>query len=177
MTEPNSTQPSPKPRRLTRALLIGSLALNVLIVGIVGGAAIAIRGDGDKGPVSDRFGSPHIKALTFDDKREVGRAIRSAYRKSNVDHRADHQHYKEALALLRSSPLDEAALRDLVMTLDQAGERRRAMARDVFLAKILSMSDAERAAYADRLEEVLERGPKDKKHPSKDGKPRPPKQP
>ncbi len=173
MTEPNTDQLSPKPRRLTRVLLIGSLALNLLIVGVVGGAAISLRGGSDKGPVSDRFGSPHIKALTFDDKREVGRAIRSAYRKSNVDHRADHQHYQEALVVLRSSPLDEAALRDLVMTLDQAGERRRAMARDVFLAKIISMSDAERAAYADRLEEVLQRGPKDKKHPPRDGKPRP----
>ncbi|WP_299419305.1 periplasmic heavy metal sensor [uncultured Shimia sp.] len=177
MTEPKNDQPSPKPRRLTRALLIGSLALNVLIIGVVGGAVFSLRGGSDKGPVSDRFGSPHIKALTFDDKREVGRAIRSTYRKSNVDHRADHQHYKEALAVLRTSPLDEAVLRNLVMTLDQAGERRRAMARDVFLAKILSMSDAERADYADRLEEVLARGPKDKKHPPKDGKPRPPKQP
>ncbi|MBE1293704.1 MAG: periplasmic heavy metal sensor [Rhodobacteraceae bacterium] len=173
MTEPKSDQLSPKPRRLTRVLLIGSLALNLLIVGVVGGAAISLRGGSEKGPVSDRFGSPHIKALTFDDKREVGRAIRSAYRKSNVDHRADHSQYKEALAVLRASPLDESALRDLVMTLDQAGERRRAMARDVFLAKIISMSDADRAAYADRLEEVLQRGPKDKKHPSRDGKPRP----
>lgn len=177
MTEPTSTQPSPQPRRLTRMLLIGSLALNVLIIGVVGGAAVSIRGAGDKGSVSDKFGSPHIKALTFEDKREVGRAIRSAYRKSNVDHRSDHQHYKEALEILRSSPLDEAALRNLVGTLDQAGERRRAMARDVFLTKILSMSDAERTVYADRLEDVLTRGPKDKKHPSKDGKPRPPKQP
>ncbi|MCH2068823.1 periplasmic heavy metal sensor [Shimia sp.] len=177
MTEPKSELPTPKPRRLTRALLIGSLALNLLIIGVVGGAAISIRGHGSKPPVSDRYGSPHIKALTFDDKREVGRAIRDAYRKGDVDHRADHQHYKEALAVLRTSPFDEAALRDLVTTLDQASENRRKVAREVLLQKILSMSDAERAAYADRLQEVLEKGHKNKKHPSKDGKPRSSKQP
>ncbi len=177
MTEPKSDLPSPKPRRLTRVLLIGSLTLNVLIIGVVGGAVISLRGHGDKGPVSDRFGSPHIKALSFDDKRAVGRAIRSAYRKAEVDHRADHQQYNEALAVLRASPLDEAALRSLVMKLDQSGERRRRVARDVFLAQILLMSDVERAAYADRLQEVLERGPKDKKRPPKEGRQRPPKQP
>ncbi|WP_294225980.1 periplasmic heavy metal sensor [uncultured Shimia sp.] len=177
MTEPKSDLPTPKPRRLTRALLIGSLALNLLIIGVVGGAVISLRGHGDKRPVADRFGSPYIKALTFDDKREVGRAIRSTYRKSDVDHRADHRLYREALTVLRASPLDETSLRDLVASLDQAGERRRVMARDVFLAKILSMSDAERVAYADRLEQVLERGSKDKKRPPKDGQPRLPKQP
>ena len=167
-----------KTRRWTRVLLIGSVALNVLIIGVVGGAAIAIKGDGDRPAPTDRFGAAHIKALSFEDKRAVGRAIRKAYRSADVDHRADHNHYKEALAVLRSSPLDEAALTDLVNRLDMAGERRRALARDVFLAQIVSMSDAERAAYADRLEEVLERGPKGKDgRPPKDGKPRPPKQP
>lgn len=165
-------------RRWTRILLIGSVALNVLIIGVVGGAAIAIKGDGDRPAPTDRFGAAHIKALSFEDKRAVGRAIRKAYRSAEIDHHADQANYKEALAVLRSTPFDETAMVELVTRLDMASEQRRELARDVFLAQILSMTDAERAAYADRLEEVLERGPRGKDgRPPKNGKPRPPKQP
>lgn len=177
MTEQKSDLPTPKPRRLTRALLIGSLALNLLIIGVVGGAVISLRGHGDKRPVSDRFGSPYIKALTYDDKREVGRAIRSTYRKMDVDHRKDHILYQEVLTLLRASPADQEALGQVLIDLEFSGDVRRQLARTVFLGQIMSMSDTERFAYADRLEQVLERGPKDKKHPPKDGRPRPLKQP
>lgn len=172
MTQPSTGPQNGKPRRSMRVLLIGSLALNLLIVGIVAGAVISHRGEGPPGPVAERFGAPHIKALSYEDKRAVGRGIRTAYRKANVDHRADHKSYQQALMLLRSDPLDEAALTDLVIRLDRAGEARRQLARDVFLAQILAMSPDERKAYADRLEDVLERGPKgkkdhDKKRPSK----------
>ena len=173
MTEQKTGQPNGKMRRSLRVLLIGSLALNLLIVGLVAGAAFSIRGNGPPTPITDRFGSPHIKALSQDDKREMGRAIRSAYRKADLDRTTDRALYTQVLAQLRATPFDVDALQSVVMQQDASHELRRALARDVFLSQIASMSDAERAAYADRLQEVLERV-KDKKHP-KDGDKRPPK--
>lgn len=147
-----------KPRRALRALLIGSLTLNVVIVGVVGGAIFSLKRHDDPRAVGSRPTAPFVRALSFEDKREVGRAIRRGFQAAAVDRGADRERYEEALRLLRQTPFDEDALGHTLAGLDDASIQRRVIARESFLLQLVEMTDAERATYADRLEAELQRG-------------------
>lgn len=163
--------PKGKKRRALRVLLIGSVTLNVLIIGVVGGAIFSFKRHDGPPVAGDRFTAPFVRAMSFEDKRAVGREIRRSYRSASVDRQADQARYLEALSLLRQSPFDGEALKVTVVALDEAGVNRRTLARESFLKRISDMSDAERAAYADRLEEELKHGRKGKHGDGhKDGK-------
>ncbi|WP_435141499.1 periplasmic heavy metal sensor [Pseudopelagicola sp. nBUS_19] len=140
-----------------RLLMIGSLALNLLVVGVVGGALIShyFSENGKYG--HDRFGSPYVRALSFKDKRVVGREIREAYRSSEVDRQSDLNSFKRVAALLRASPLDNAALVKELSYQEVSGEKRRKVAKQIWVDRIFAMDDLERASYADALEDVLKR--------------------
>ncbi|MBO9472609.1 periplasmic heavy metal sensor [Shimia sp. R10_1] len=157
---PNVGSPKSRKRLVGRVLLIGSLTLNVVIVGLVVGAVFSFKKHDGPSPVGDRFTAPFVRALSHEDKREVGREIRRGFRSASVDRRADDVLYLDVLDLLRETPFNAPAMKATMETLDQTGINRREIARESYLKRISSMSDAERAAYADRLEEELKRGHK-----------------
>ncbi|PSL19656.1 periplasmic heavy metal sensor [Shimia abyssi] len=148
----------PKMRLGLRLLLIGSLAINLVVVGIVGGAVIGhLKDDGKKRP-HDRFGSPYVRALSFEDKRKVGRSIREAYRSAEIDRAAEGRSYARVVDLLRSSPLDQDALQNEVKRQEAHGHERRDVAQRIWIERVVNMTDTERLEYADRLEDTLKRG-------------------
>ncbi len=157
-----------------RIILIGSLALNLLVIGAVGGAVIGHSRDDGKKSGFEKFGTPHVRALSYEDKRGVGKSIRDAYRKADIDHSAGRATYKKMVQLLRSTPLDLEAFEAVLGTLDDGAQKRRDVAQTAFVKKIVGMSDTERAAYADRLEVALTRGGKEKSGPSHGEGKRPP---
>jgi hypothetical protein len=61
---------------------------------------------------------------------------------------------------LRADPFDAEALRNVVANQGDRMAARLALGQDLILARIAAMTPAERAAFADRLERRLERGPK-----------------
>lgn len=160
-----------KQRRPLRGLLVVSLALNLAVVGIVGGAFIAHkRFDDDDGPrVSDRFGTPYIKALTRDDRRAVGRAIRDGYRKGGYSPVSSKQLYQQTLEVLRAENFDVEAFGAVLREIDRSSEGWRDLARDQLVTRVAAMSPEARARYADKLEHEMTRGPRkgDKKHGDK----------
>lgn len=163
---------NPKKRRTMRILLIGSLALNLLVIGVVGGAVIGHSREDGKKAGYDKFGTPHVRALSSEDKRSVGKAIRTAYRKADIDRLDGRGIYQEMVQLLRNTPLDLVAFEATIYKLDNGAQLRREVAQSAFVARIVSMNDAERAAYADRLETALTREGPGKSGPKQgDGKP------
>ncbi|MEP2534149.1 periplasmic heavy metal sensor [Shimia sp.] len=164
----NETDKKPGMRRGVRILLIGSLALNLLVVGVVGGAVVGHMRDGDSRDRSDRFGSPYVRALNVQDKRIVGKAIRDAYRQAEIDREGSRRSYERVVGLLRAAPLDQNALTQEVAQQDIGGEQRRKVAQKIWLDRVFSMTDTERATYADDLEDVLKRGSKKKTKEKRD---------
>ncbi|MCP4822171.1 MAG: periplasmic heavy metal sensor [Shimia sp.] len=160
-----------KQRRPLRGLLVVSLALNLAVVGIIGGAFIAHhRFDDDDGPrKSERFGTPYIKALTREERRDVGRAIRNGYRSGEVVPVNTKPLYQQTLAVLRAETFDADAFGEVLKDIDRGSEGRRDLAREQLVARIASMSPEQRAGYADRLEEVLSRTSDKRGKPPKDG--------
>ncbi|SFM44846.1 periplasmic heavy metal sensor [Shimia aestuarii] len=151
------TEKKPGMRRGLRLLLIGSLALNLLVVGVVGGAVISHQ-RGVFGGHPDRFGSPYVRAFSHEHRREMGKALRQAYRQADVDRHGDRQSFERVVALLRATPLDRHALREELVKQASGSAVRRDMAQGLWLEKVEAMSGAERAAYADRLEDSLKHG-------------------
>ncbi len=140
------------PRRWMRWLLIGSLALNLLVVGVVAGAVLRMSGWGI-GPPPRALGPALYRELPRDDRRALRQTLRDAG--SNAMRPSDQASLLSAA--LRSDPFDPTALEALIT---QQAEARQAYQFEVqrkWLARVSEMSQADRIAYADRLEESLQR--------------------
>lgn len=152
--------PSPAPRRrwLMGAALFVSLALNLLVLGLVLGALW-----GRDGPMSARtvridLGTvPHVVAL---DERDRA-ALRRDWEVRGPDLRrirAQRQAELEALATaIRAEPFEPAAVTALLEAAQARTAERQVLLLELVAARITAMSAAERAAYADRLEAAARR--------------------
>lgn len=140
-----------QPRKLWRIVLVTSLALNLAVVGVIGG--LALRSSGDKGPPRNfDVGLGSIgRALSQEDRRAIGSALRNAPG-SRASGRAENEAMLDSLIVaLRADPYSEAALQDAL----DAPRVRAATVRETAIAalklRIAAMSQEERNGLADRL--------------------------
>jgi uncharacterized membrane protein len=146
---------SAKPRPIWRWVLIGSLALNLAVVGMLGGALVSGRfGDGPQGRVDLGLG-PFARAMADDDRRAIGRQLRQMRDLRAADLRAPVQ---AMAAALRADPFDPAQLAALMAAQADALAQVQGRAQSVVLARIAAMTPAQRADFADRLEQELRHG-------------------
>lgn len=159
MSESETTPPLPSRRGLKIALAV-SVALNLAVVGVVAGAVL--RG----GPMRDQmvrdlsFG-PFAEALTDSDRKALRRAFfdRSPGLR---DLRATMQRDMEGvLTALRAQPFDAAALRTALAAQADRLSGQMKLGQDLLAERIDAMTEAERLAFADRLETSMRRGPHD----------------
>lgn len=160
----DDTQNKPPMRRSVRILLILSLALNLIVVGSVGGAVLGHGGKDKRAHMShDGPGSPIVRALTREDRRSMGRSIRKAYRSQVKDSAADTLRYQALVSALAADPYDPSAVKLAHQELDEANWGRRQIAQKIWLENVDAMSVEQRQDYAERIQEVLtnhKRGPK-----------------
>lgn len=155
-------QPEPTKRfRWGKLVLVLSLGLNLMVLGIVGGAVL-----GHDKP--DRRSPPRVDILSFgpytaalsDEHREVLKkdlfGERNVLRETRKGLRDD---IKGFVALLRVSPYDPVQAQVLIRAPSVRIASHVEMVQGELLALIATMDDAERAAYADRLEQEFKRGP------------------
>ncbi|MBD3662502.1 periplasmic heavy metal sensor [Sulfitobacter aestuariivivens] len=157
-----TTPPTARPRRLFKIALVVSLALNLLFVGLVAGAAWRFGGGGPSrdhgGPDWQGFAAPYVWALPKAERRALFGELRRVHPRRDRD--ARRMTYDQMLAALRSDPYDAARV-EAILTEQQSGiVALQSAARDRWLGTISEMSDADRVAYADRLEKIIERGPR-----------------
>ncbi len=147
---------TPRPRRFWRILLVVSLALNIAVVGIVAG--FALRGGKEGPPRGMEFSlGPIGQALQPDDRRAIASELRK-----NRDLRPKRGGYRlvglpEMVAALQADPFDPAVFADAL----QIPETRQVKIRDAVRAAVVSqisqMTDAEREAFATRLQDAGKR--------------------
>ncbi|WP_424833161.1 periplasmic heavy metal sensor [Ruegeria sp.] len=153
-----SDAPAPK-RRWMPVLLVISLAVNLLVAGMILGTALRFK-DGDRARIPPGFGPALYHALPKSDQKAL-RGELSAMRSKGSLRRGED--FGALSVALRSVPFDPNAV---VLLLEQqaatTAELQEALHLE-WLARVAEMSDEERAAYADRLEDVVKRGPHRKK--------------
>jgi uncharacterized membrane protein len=137
-----------KPGRLWRVVLVCSLALNLAIVGLVVGMLASGR-LGDKPPRSFDLGlGPIARALTPDERREIGRDLRQDGALRDFDLRARAQ---RIIAALQADPFDREVLRVLLDEQNVRVTDVQGKAHKAFLDQITQMTPERRAEFADQL--------------------------
>lgn len=151
-----------KPSRGMRVLLFASLALNLLVVSAVVGFLLV-------GPDGARRGGPHgmqdpalpyTRAFEEDERRALRRTLRREIFAKRDEVRAVRESvlsgYREALVILRAEPFDAAALEAVLAAQAARSAEVRVRGQRLLSGYLEQMTPAERAAYADRLEAVVE---------------------
>ena len=164
------TPPAKPPFAWGRVVLFVSLALNLAVIGIIGGAVLGRFGPGHGGLSARDVGFGLFnEALTEQDRKD----LRRAYVKAKPNLRAERRQMREdlqgILTLLRASPFDPAALKT---TLDLGVARlaeRQSLGQTILLDHLAKMSPEDRAAFAERLETSLKRRDRGERPPKRDG--------
>lgn len=157
----NDRTPAP-PQRSLRGLRIAlgvSVALNLLVAGVVAGAILREGGPRDR-MVRDLDLGPFTEALSQADRSAIRREFVARMPEFREARHAMRGEFRDLLALLRAEPFDPEAMRQVM-----AGQRARMQERvdlgqDLLLQRLEAMPPEARRAFADRLEERLRRGPR-----------------
>lgn len=145
---------APAPSRLRRILLPLSLGLNLLVLGVVAGAAFH-GPDGRPPRAVDLSLGPLTRALPEDDRRAIGAEIRQQIRRGALtpgSRAGRSDELRSLLDALRTEPFEASAI-----SAHLAAQRTRAQswgdaAERALLARLAAMTPAQRSAFADRLE-------------------------
>lgn len=153
-----------------RFLLVGSLAINLIVVGLLAGATVGNKQAGTRGAPTGIGGDimgAFSQALSRQERREIGRNIRDFQRGQGEGRLRPRQELDAALEALRAQPFDPEPLALFLATQAEQSAERREISQQLWLKFVSDMSDAERAAYADRVVEMLSqrRGPASKPKP------------
>lgn len=148
------TGAKPRMRRSVKLLLFLSLAVNLLVAGLFVGAVVHHFSDRDgRPPHVHRPGGPLTAALTREDRRAIGKAMRASMRESR---QSRDEEYDAIIAALKAVPYDAETVRDTVGRQLETIHSRAEQGTELLLERLDAMSDAERAVFAERLEEELQ---------------------
>lgn len=151
----NDTSTSAKSPLWMRITLFVSLALNLLVVGLVAGFFISGGPDKRADRAPRDIGSVFMRALDPEDRRALRRDFVSDLASQGRDREAVFTDLRTSLDVLRASPFDAIAFRQAIADHSTRRSQREEIGRRALAARIADMTDAERSAYADRIEDGL----------------------
>ncbi|WP_420861024.1 periplasmic heavy metal sensor [Algirhabdus cladophorae] len=171
-TSPNQPAPKPKTRRWIKAALVVSLGLNLLVLGAVTGAVLS--GKGGKGShvqLAPGF-TGYLRALDGDQRRALGKQIRAQRDGARINRSQVRAAFEPVLTALRAEPFNtadfEAALATQAQTFRDRNQTLETAGRAGLVVVLQDMSASDRMAFADRLEQAIQRGPKRNKPKNRD---------
>ena len=145
---------NPKRRNLWKILFGISLALNLLIVGALGGAFMR-KG---KGPTANHLASGflYMRALDFKDKRALRKEILRNKDGRKLDTDRNQASFNSAVVILRNHPFDRVAFENLLDEQAKHTKLRQSSARSALVNHIGNMTKEERLLYAQRLKDLID---------------------
>lgn len=143
-----------KPRRVWRIVLVVSLGINLLVVGVVGGAVLRAHGGWGGPKHGPHRGLIYYQEMPHAARREIRETARAGFH-NRTKHR-DAQR-SEVLSVLRADRFDRDALRSIMQADADAARNGQLAMVDIWIAHLETMSDDDRASYALRVEQVADR--------------------
>jgi uncharacterized membrane protein len=150
---PGSETAAARTGRWVKVVLAVSLALNLAVAGLALGAWLQ-EGPGRGMPRGLSFG-PFSEALSPDDKRALRQALTERAPDMRGDHQAARADMEAVLTALRADPFDPAGLTAALAQVEARLAGRLTLGRSLIESRLLEMTDADRQAFADRLERTL----------------------
>lgn len=152
MAEPETARRTKSPLWM-RILLIGSLSINLLVVGMVIGTIASGGGPGQgRDAAREAGGSPFVRALAPNDRRGLMRDMIAERRTLRDSRETLRTRFDALLTALRAETFDADAVAQLLEDQRAATLARNKIGETAILARVASMTLQERRAYADRLE-------------------------
>ncbi len=155
-------QPPTPPTRWpwAKIVLVMSLGLNLLFLGLIGGAVLRDGPQGRHATVRDlNFGSL-TEALSKDDRE----TLRRAFQRGAPDLRAQRSEAERDLAdlltVLRAPDFQREKVEALFVRNHERTARRQELGQDLALDLLVAMTPDVRNAFADRLETAMKRSRK-----------------
>lgn len=159
MSESQSGQPAAPAgggsRRGLRIVLFLSLALNLLFVGLIVGAAAGGHPVRRIGMVPDVGFGPLSGALTREDRRALRAAFAAEASGLHETRTAIHDDFRALAEVLKAPDWDRAAAEAILARQAARGAERMEVGRRVFLAYLAGLTAEERAALAERIGRAL----------------------
>lgn len=157
-------QQQAKPRRVWRIVLVMSLAVNLLMVGLIGGAFLR-SGGSPPGAFDVRLGA-FAAALSPKDRREIGDQLRRGDGKLGQSRADRRKAFEDLILVLESQPFDPEALLRIFQSQQERQFELQGKALAAFVVRVSEMTLEERTAFAGRLRESSERrGNRDDRRP------------
>ncbi|MFP7674307.1 periplasmic heavy metal sensor [Marivita sp. S0852] len=138
-----------------RITLFCSLALNLLVAGVVVGAMVFGGPSRHSDMPRPDSASIFTRALDPEDRKAVRDQFVSHMHRQGRDRGAIFSGIQTGLASLRTTPFDEAAFLAAMADHTDRRAKRDAFGRQVLAAHIAKMTEQDRLAYADRVEQQL----------------------
>lgn len=155
-------QKKPQRGKVMRWVLAGSLGLNLLFVGAFAGAAYrggtghgARVGQGD---TARGYAAPYVRALPRESRKALFDALRQEQKSGPLlPRKARRALHERMVSVLRETPFDPAAAERVLTAQRDADLSVQSVAQKMWLKAVTDMDTQTRAAYADALEQALER--------------------
>ena len=150
-----------------KVVLFTSLAMNLLIVGMVAGAVLrggpgANRAELNRSAIRDLGLGPFGQALSLDSKRDIGRAMKGRGDELRENRQEIRAQIDTLLTVLRQTPYQSETVREILTEQQHRLIQRQDIGRELLISNLESMGPAARAEYADRLEKSLRRFGRDR---------------
>lgn len=159
MSDPTSEQPPVHRRRWVMPLLFISLALNLLVVGVLVGRSFSPDRPDRNDRVSDQvrsvIGEPFVRALDRGDRRALLGDVHRQSKEFRENRESLRARFQAFLAALRADPYVPEDVQRLMQDQRQVAQGRQELGESLLLKRLSEMDAAGRAAYADRLEKSL----------------------
>jgi hypothetical protein len=161
MTDTPPPRQSDPNGRILRIALVLSLTANLIILGLILGAAFGRDRDrpGREAALADIGLNPFVAALPGADRRAIGRALIAHAGDLRQNRQAFRKDFEDLLAALRAEPYDPAVARAALESQRARISERQDLGRELLFERIAGMGQAERAAFADALADAVRRGP------------------
>jgi hypothetical protein len=159
--DPSALRSGEGTSRVLRIALVLSLAANLLILGLILGASFSRDRDRDgrrDHAMADIGFNPFIMALPADDRRALGAALVGRAGDLRQNRAELRRQFETLLTTLRSEPFDTAAAAAAVAAQQARLSDRQDIGRELLIDRLEAMAPAERAAYADALEQAVRHG-------------------
>ena len=142
-----------KPRNLWKILFGISLALNLLVVGVIGGAILRAG----KGPIAKHHASGflYMRALNFEDKKALRKELFRNKDSRKIIRAKEYSSYSSAVKILKKDPFDRKAFEDLLDEQTRYSKSKPSSARVALVAQIANMTKEERLVSSQRLDDLV----------------------
>ena len=166
MTDPvPQTAPAPNAAngptlaRWLKPAFFASLALNLAVLGVIGGAILRGPPDGANGISRDLGFGPFTEALSPEDREQLAKSFVAKGGNPREIRRDMRAEFGQLLVVLRADPFDPAQLRAAFDAVQARGSERLDLGQQLLSDRIVAMTPEDRAHFADRLEERMAHAP------------------